>query len=71
MRKKRASEEVQNPEIKELRELKKVLSKKTDLKDKLYMAKLVAGKLNERTQGDTGMLLASINAKLKIIDTFS
>lgn len=70
MRKKRA-EEVQNPEIKELRELRTVLSKKTDLKDKLYMAKLVAGKLNERTQGDTGMLLASINAKLKIIDTFS
>lgn len=70
MRKKRA-EKVQNPELKELRELKTVLSKKTDLKDKLYMAKLVAGKLNERTQGDTGMLLASINAKLKIIDTFS
>jgi hypothetical protein len=48
-----------------------VLKRNGNAEDKLYHAKIIAGRLEGRAKGDTDMLVSSINAKLAILDQFS
>lgn len=55
-------------EAREVREFKSVLRREGPMEDKLYLVKLLTSKMEERAGRDSRMMVASINAKLEMIN---
>ena len=71
MRHKRENEtKCENPEAREIKQFKLLMKKQAPMEQKIYHTKILTSKLEERAGNDTKLMLASINAKLQIINQF-
>jgi hypothetical protein len=56
-----------NPELRELKEFKKIMKKDGSISEKVYNAKMIASRLEGKAKNDPKLMAASISAKIEII----